>query len=169
MKAHWILRKINRPAMGAGFAFAALMTVSALSAAPGPQGSLGSLVIDEAASLEAKARELRSMVNSKFDPSRVADSLQEFRSQIANLQDSLSGGDISHFNAEQARTFESIRQQLSLMEQITSNKEGLLSGSAWENRRMIRYKAANLVDRARLLGKTAQSTPLPAAATPTAE
>jgi|GEM_PF-4725124 len=169
MKAHWILKMINRPTLGAGFAFAALMTVSALSAANGPQSSLGSLVIDEAASLEAKARELRSMVNSKFDPSRVADSVQEFRAQIVNLQDALNSGDTSHFNTEQAQTFESIRQQLSLMAQITSNKEGLLEESAWENRRFIRYKAANLIDRARLLGKTAQSTPLPAAATPAAE
>lgn len=169
MKAHWILKMINRPSMGAGVAFAALMTASVLSAATGPQGSLGTWIGNEAASLEAKARDLRSMVNSKFDPARVSDSVQEFRAQIVNLQDTLGSGDTSSFNAEQIQKYELIRAQLALMEQVTSNKEGLLEESAWENRRFIRYKAANLIDRARLLGKTAQSANFPAPATPAAE
>ena len=164
MQTLWILKMINRPSMGVGIAFAALMAVSALSAASGPQQPLGTLVTGEAASLEAKARDLRSMVNSKFDPAQVSESVQAFQAQIAALREAVNSGETSHFNAEQTRQYELIREQLTLLDQVTSNKEGLLEDSAWDNRRVIRYKASNLIDRLRLLGKTAQSANFPAPA-----
>jgi hypothetical protein len=164
MQAQWILKMINRPSMGAGLAFAALMAVSALSAATGPGQSLGTLVASEAASLEGKARDLRSMVSTKFDPAQLAESVQDFRAQIASLRHAVESGETTGFSSEQLQKYELIRQQLALLDQITSNKEGLLAESAGENRRVLRYKAANLMERARLLGKTAQSANFPAPA-----
>ena len=153
---------IHRRSLTVGTALAALLALAPLSAAPTP-GSLGQTIAAEAKDLETMSVKLRQLVKSKADAGTLSGEIEQFRTHIGALRSKVEAYDAANLNAQQRRDYELIRDKVRLLDQMASNKANLVERDSKANQRLIRAKAANLVDRTRLLAKAAESANLPAA------
>jgi len=145
-------------------ALAVALVAGPVSAASTESTPLSSFVVEEAGVLETHARKLLEMTRSKGEPAELQAEIDAFRAEIDKLYQHVNAYNGGALTAEQTDAYELIKKKLEMLDHIASNKAEMLEQSGWENRRVLKFKAENLILRTKLLAKEAAKADLPAPA-----